>query len=323
MMKRDRADECLVTGGTGFLGRYLTDVLRAQGCRTTILSRSPRQGQHIIGDLGRHDLDLGRDSFSTVYHLAGLAHRVPRRAAERETFFQVNSQGTERLLKSLERLPSLPRAVVFASTIAVYGCEEGELLDESIPRNASDPYGLSKRQAEDIVLHWCEKRGVRAAIVRLPVMVGMRPAGNIGSLARALSRRRYFGVGTGNARRSMVLAADVANILPRIADVGGVFHLTDGHHPSFMELEQALCHVLCRRAPARLPVPLAKCLAHVGDVLQKCAGRSLPFNSRTLRTMTSTLTFCDQRARRLLSWSPSRVVDHMDEVTRVEAQHAE
>ncbi len=307
-------EKCLVTGGTGFLGRYVTRSLIARGYDVTVLSRHPGEGPHIVGDLGTNDLNLGDRSFSTVYHLAALAHRVPRDDAERAMFFRVNARGTENLLHALERLPRFPSAIVLASSVAVYGRDEGMLLDESTPCDATSPYGLSKRQAEDAVLQWCDKHGVRSGIVRLPVIVGARPPGNMGAWARAISRRRYLGVGCGSARRSMVLASDVAAVLHNIAAVGGVFHLTDGHHPALVELEQAFYAVLHRRPPPRLPLCLAKPAARVGDVLQTVLKREAPFNSRKLKTMTSTLTFSDQRARQLLPWNPARVVDHLAEL---------
>ena len=59
-----------------------------------------------------------------------------------------------------------------------------------------------------------------------------------------LRRGRYAGIGDGSTRRSMVLATDVAAALPELAALAGVFHLTDRQHPSFSELEAAICEAL-------------------------------------------------------------------------------
>jgi nucleoside-diphosphate-sugar epimerase len=112
----------------------------------------------------------------------------------------------------------------------------------------------------------------------------------------------------------MVMAADVAEILPKLAEVGGVFHLTDGHHPSFAELETALSSAMKERDPMRLPMPVAKTAAFIGDGLQKLTGLPAPFSSRTLLKMSSTLTLSDSRARQSLGWSPCRVLDHAAEL---------
>jgi nucleoside-diphosphate-sugar epimerase len=136
----------------------------------------------------------------------------------------------------------------------------------------------------------------------------------MGAIVRALRARRYFGVGRGAARRSMVLASDAARGLRDLAASGGVFHLTDGRHPSFAELEAALARALGRRTPRHLPLWAARLGAWVGDGAEQMTGRSLALNSRTLAKMTATLTFCDQRARDQLVWNPAPVVERIREI---------
>jgi nucleoside-diphosphate-sugar epimerase len=268
----------------------------------------------VVADLASREIDFAEQSFREVYHLAGLAHLVPVSQSEQERFFLYNVEGTRNLLCALERARSLPQAFVLISTVAVYGREDGILVDEETPRKATDPYGASKREAEDLVVEWGGRRGVRITLLRLPLVAGARAPGNLGALVRALACGRYLGVGRGDARRSMVLASDVAQVLPRAAEVGGTFHLTDGYHPSFHELETALATALGRRHPARLPVPLAVLLAHVGDALQMSTGRKMPLSRRALTKMRSTLTFSDDRARRELGWAPSRVLEHVGDL---------
>ena len=306
--------EGLLTGASGFLGRFVLRSLTEGRWQITTLGRSPVEGaRSLLADL-RTSFDLGKENFTTVYHLAGLAHLVPRTEAEREMYFRVNVEGTRNLLTALERLPQLPESFVLISTVAVYGLKHGSLLDESTPRHASDPYGSSKRQAEDLCIEWCTRHGVRAGIVRLPLVAGPGAPGNLGAMLKQLLRGPYFGIGSGSARRSMVWVRDVANILPRVAACGGVFHLTDGHHPSYAEFEAALCSILGRRVPCRLPLPVARLGALIGDSIEAVAKLRSPFNTRTLQTMTSTLTFSDQRARAMLRWNPAQVLDCVAEL---------
>ncbi len=304
----------LVTGASGFLGRRVVPGLLAEG-KVTTLTREPFEGHcTITGDITDPELRLGHRPFSTVYHLAGWAHRVPQTDAEREMFFRVNAEGTGNLLRALERTGGLPQAFVLISTVAVYGLETGERLDESTARNATDAYGASKRLAEDIVMEWGGRRGVRVGIVRLPLVAGPGAPGNLGAMVRALRCGKYLGIGSGAARRSMVWAEDVGKILSKIAGVGGVFHLTDGQHPSFAELETALSGAVGKRKPWRLPLRMAKLGAWTGDVVTGLTGRAVPLNARSLSKMTSTLTFSDERARTELGWNPSRVLDHAAEL---------
>ena len=300
----------LVTGGAGFLGGFVADALRESGEEPIILDRGgvAEDEKFLRANLVEGPPDLGGLRPRIVMHLAGLAHGVPRGEAAGRRFYEVNVGGTKNLLLGLEQAGELPGALVFVSTVAVYGVEEGEALDEDTPRKAVDPYGESKRQAEDLLVEWGERVGVRIGIVRLPLVAGRGAPGNLGAMVSALRRGRYLGIGRGDARRSMVLAADVARMLLKVAARGGVFHLTDGHHPSFRELEDSLCRALERTPPRRLPLAAARVLAVAGDAAGNL-GLGSPFSSRTLKKMTSTLTFSDERARRELGWRPSRVVD--------------
>ncbi len=312
MTLRERA---LVTGGSGFLGRHLIRHLGDQGAEVVVLCRRPVEGvRSITADLSSPVLDFGGDAFGVVYHLAGLAHRVPRSAEEEREFFRINVEGTRNLLRALERTSPLPKAVVLISSIAVYGHEEGTLLDESTPRQAKDPYGASKREAEDVLMEWSASNGVRAGIIRPPLIVGRNAPGNFGMMVTALRSGRYLGIGSGSARRSMVLVEDVAKVLPAAARVGGIFNLADGYHPSFAELEDAICAALGRSSPRRVPLTLARLLANAGDRGQELTGRQFPFSSRTLMKMTSTLTLSDRQGRVRLGWSPTPVLNRISEL---------
>jgi nucleoside-diphosphate-sugar epimerase len=311
-----RRANCLVTGGGGFLGQYVLHSLHAQGYNVTTLGRAPVSGwRTIVTDLTSSNLDLAGHSYSTVFHLAGLAHSSPRTQSEREMFFQVNVRGLSNLLNGLERTGSLPACTVLISSVAVYGIEEGFLLDETTPRKAVDAYGASKRQAEDALLEWSARHNTRAVIIRLPLVCGRRAPGNLGAMVRSLSQKKYLGIGAGSARRSMVLARDVAHVLPRAACAAGVFNLTDGYHPSFAELETAISAALGKSAPYRLPARVAKLGAYIGDGVYRMSGWDLPLNSKRFCKMTSTLTFSDEKARKVLGWSPSRVLENVVEFT--------
>jgi nucleoside-diphosphate-sugar epimerase len=226
-----------------------------------------------------------------------------------------NVAGTRHLLDGLDRV-GRPAGLVLASTVAVYGLTSGTLVTEDADRLATDPYGSTRREVEDLVTSWGDANGVRVTVIRLPLVAGAGAPGQLGAMVRAMARGRYLGVGDGSARRSMVLASEVASVLPRALSVGGTYHLTDGHHPSFKELEAALAAALGRRAPRHLPTPVARVAGALGDLWSRTSGLPSPVRRDTVGKMTSTLTFDDARARAALGWSPSRVVDHAAELVR-------
>jgi nucleoside-diphosphate-sugar epimerase len=126
-------------------------------------------------------------------------------------FFNVNVIGTSNFLESLS--VSIPKQFVFISSVSVYGLIEGENIDESHPLLALDPYGKSKIEAEKLVKEWCKERNVICTILRLPLVVGVNPPGNLGTMLRAIKNGYYFNIAGGNANKSMVLASDISKFL--------------------------------------------------------------------------------------------------------------
>ncbi|MEY4133841.1 MAG: hypothetical protein RL386_191 [Bacteroidota bacterium] len=284
----------LLTGSSGFLGRFLQPALEAEGNVHT-LGRGP--ACDIPCDLSQAVPIL--PAADAVVHAAGRAHSIPGNAAEAAAFFAVNTEGTRRLLEALEE--STVRKFVFISSVSVYGLDWGEDIDEDTPLLGESPYAQSKIQAEQLVEHWCRTKGLDWLILRLPLVAGPNAPGNLGNMVRAISKGRYVRIGRAQARKSMVQAADVADLVARwLANPtgpSGIYHLTDGHHPSFFELEEAIrTHHGKSRLPV-LPYWVGKLLARIGDFVP-----ALPLNSNVFRKITRSLTFSDEKARRELEW---------------------
>lgn len=284
----------LLTGSSGFLGK---EIIR-QNSIYPIFSLNRRIG-HYSCDLGTSIPQFNLD-FDIVIHNAGKAHCTPKTDAEKNSFFQVNVQGTNNLLKGFEN--KLPKQFVFISSVAVYGKECGLNINEDTQLNAKDPYGLSKIQAEKLVLNWCHQHNVTCTILRLPLLVGENPPGNLGSMVKAIKKGYYFNVGGGQAKKSMVLAEDVARFIPIIAPIGGIYNLTDGEHPTFESLSIAIA----KKKPLNLPLIIAKILGVIGDLL----GRKAPLNTTKIKKLIYDLTFDDSKARNM-GWKPQSVIDYL------------
>ena len=245
-------------------------------------------------------------NFDIVIHAAGKAHSVPKNNLENDAFFDINVKGTQNLLHGIEASGKLPKSFIFISTVAVYGVDQGINIDEKAPLLAKDPHGLSKIKAENLILDWCQKNYVICTILRLPLIVGENPPGNLGAMIKGINRGYYFNIAGGLARKSMVLAEDVANIIINASEKGGVYNLTDGFHPNFYELSNAIAKQYGKSKLFNLPFTIAKSIALVGDVL----GAKFPLNSSKLKKITSDLTFDDSKAREILGWNPNKVLDY-------------
>jgi nucleoside-diphosphate-sugar epimerase len=284
----------LITGSNGFLGRELVNQLSSN----TIFK--------LNRNVGDYHFDLStvipsfENSFDLVLHNAGKAHSVPRTREEKEDFFKVNVVGTKNLLKGLET--SIPKQFVFISSVSVYGLDHGEFINENNNLLAKDPYGLSKIEAENLVQEWCKKFSVICTILRLPLVVGANPPGNLGAMIKGINKGYYFNIGGGVAKKSMVLAKDAARFIPIIATVGGTYNLTDGEHPSFTDLS----HAIAKKNIKNLPLTVVKIMGCIGDFL----GERAPINSLKIKRITSNLTFDDSKARSF-GWKPQSVIEYL------------
>ncbi len=288
----------LLSGSTGFLGTYLFNNIH-----NNIIKTLNRNSGDYVADLSIEVPNIS-DRFDLVIHSAGMAHINPQTENAKKSFFCINVNGTRNLLKSLEN--SKPNKFVFISSVSVYGLTNGENIKESTPLLAQDPYGKSKIEAEEIVKQWCEEQNVICTILRLPLVVGENPPGNLGAMIRGINKGYYFNIGGGDSNKSMVLATDVAKFILKAAEKGGTYNLTDGCHPSFSELSKKIASKMGKSYVPNLPKLFAYLLAKLGDHL----GNKFPINSDKYLKITSTLTFDDNKARVAFGWNPSPVLDY-------------
>ena len=288
----------LLTGASGFLGKSIIKQLSSE---FSVFSLSRTSGNFLFSL--EHQIPLFDTSFDLVIHAAGKAHSVPKTEEEKRQFYDVNVLGTQNLLKGLEA-SGIPKQFVFISSVSVYGQEEGFNIVEDSLLAAKDAYGLSKIEAEALLQKWCAQHNVVCTILRLPLLVGENPPGNLGAMHRGIAKGYYFNIGGGTAQKSMLLTEDVANFIPKIATRGGTYNLTDGFHPTFFELSCAIAKQLKKSRPMNMPLIIAKTIGLMGDFL----GSKVPINSLKLKKITADLTFDDSKAR-AKGWKPRRVLD--------------
>ena len=289
----------IITGASGFLGKSLMRYLPHHGHVVDALSlRSPQWESEI---------DL---TCETIIHCAGKAHSVPTTEEEEKEFFEVNYDNTVSLCHAIDKLGVRLKAFVFISTVAVYGVHAGLNLKESLPLNGTTPYAKSKIKAEMYLQDWAQRNDIVLGILRIPLIAGHNPPGNLGAMIKGIRNGMYLSIGDADVRKSMVLTEDIAKIISRLIEVGGIYHLTDGYHPSVGELEKSIAKALGKSSPMKIPMFLAKMMAKVGDLI----GTDAPINSEKLERITTTLTFDDSKAQMILGWKPAKVLDKISEI---------
>ena len=287
----------LLTGANGFLGKSIEEEMSK---KNKLYGLSRTTGEYKISL--ENEIPYFNQNFDLVIHAAGKAHSIPKTESEKKQFHRINVLGTRNLLRGLEE-SSLPKQFVFISSVSVYGQEVGRNINENHLLDATEPYGLSKIEAERIVLDWCKLNDVVCSILRLPLLVGKNPPGNLGAMIRAIDKGYYFNIDGGKAKKSMVLTTDIASFILVVAPIGGVYNLTDGKHPSFFELSFSIC----QKKYLSLPLSFAKFLGRLGDLI----GDKAPITTLKIKKITSDLTFDDSKARGVLNWKPEPVLEYL------------
>lgn len=294
-------DKLLFTGGTGFLGKNVMPLLlRSYEVTTCGITAEDM----IHANLAKSEPELP-EKYDIVLHAAGKAHVVPKTEEEKQLFFDINYQGTVNLCKALEKV-GVPKALVFISTVAVYGCDHGEMITEDHPLNGETPYAKSKRMAEEYLTTWCKEHGVILGILRPSLLAGKNAPGNLGAMVNGVRKGFYMNIAGGKVTKSVLMVEDIAHILPLIAGKGGVYNVCDTRQPSFGELSVSVARQLGKRKPISVPYWMAWCMAMVGNLL----GSKTPINSYKLEKMTQSLTFSNEKARKELGWEPLDVLEN-------------
>ncbi len=223
----------LVTGGNGFVGRYLAADLREHGHEVVMAGRATDGGEIDvpleIGDLDnvRGVVEIARAD--VVFHLAAQAF-VPQAIREPLATYDTNVMGTARLLEALRALPANARPrLVYVSSGEVYGGHPAAdlPLGEAAPPRPETPYAASKLAAESIVLASARTYGLPVVITRAFNHIG--PGQSDRFVVAAFAKRlaaiaaggdALFPVGNLTPARDFLDVRDVARAYVELAECG-------------------------------------------------------------------------------------------------------
>lgn len=192
-----------IVGGSGFIGTRLVELLLQRGNEVVIVDKA--MSAHYpaltriadVRDEAALDQVIDADS-DVVIHLAAEhkdnVHPI-------ELYYEVNVQGMRNLLSVLGRKGI--KQIVFTSSVAIYGLNEGDSTEES-PIAPFNDYGKSKYQAEQVLAEWTAQDITRSAVVLRPCVVfGERNRGNVYNLLHSIVNKSFMMVGKGNNHKSM------------------------------------------------------------------------------------------------------------------------
>jgi GlcNAc-P-P-Und epimerase len=297
-----------VMGGSGFIGHYFCETLRAQGHQVTILDLvAPRfhvvAERFVQGDIC--DLVKVRAAVAdcdAVLHLAAAHHDY---GITREHFFKVNEGGAKVICQALGEAGKT--RVCFYSTVAVYGRAPEPRTETTVPQPQSD-YGQSKLAGEKVFEAWAREGSGRSCLVIRPtVTFGPRNFANMYSLLRQIHRGRFFPVGNGRNVKSLSYVENIVDATlflwnpgaaPRFKPPFEVVNYIDKPDLTSRQITEICYAALGKRAPGMsLPLPLAMIMAWPFDLVKLLTGKNLPISSARVKKLCTQTRFEAPRVR--------------------------
>jgi nucleoside-diphosphate-sugar epimerase len=136
------------------------------------------------------------------------------------------------------------------------------------------------------------------------LLAGRKAPGNLGAMVDGIKKGFYLNIAGGKVKKSILMADDIAYLLPLLEEKGGIYNVCDTYQPTFGEIAASVAKQLGKHKPISIPYWMAWCMAKVGDFL----GNKAPINSYKLEKITKSLTFSNEKARRKLGWEPLDVL---------------
>lgn len=284
----------LVTGGSGFIGRNVSERLRAQGRDVTILDLVPPtwpvDGMRVVrGDVrDRRVVDEAMAGCDEVIHLAAAHHDF---GISEETYFDVNEGGARVLCDAMDALGI--RLICFYSSVAVYGTAP-EPRSEAVHPQPAAPYGASKLAGEEVFRAWASRgQGRRVLVMRPAVVFGPRNFANMFALIRQIHSGLFLRVGEGTNIKSTAYVDNLVDATFYLMEHGNgngfdVFNYVDTPDLTSREICDAISESL-GRGPTRwsIPLPVASALAWPFDAVIRVTGRNLPISSARVRKLAT------------------------------------
>ncbi len=284
----------LVSGAFGFLGNIICRSLLNYDFYVDTIDLD--QNATFVNDISKEISPFSK-KYELVVHSAGLAHILSKTKEEENQFYEINYQGTINICKAFEAHP--PNTFVFISTIAAYGKDIGTELEESTALEGTTPYAKSKIMAEEFLLDWCKEFDVNLVVLRLPLVAGSKAKGNLGAMVKGIKKGYYFNIKKSKAKKSIVLAEDIARLIPNLIGHKGIYNLAGDKDYTFKEISDIIRKQLGDKKVLSLPNWIVKFLAKVGDII-----KFFPLNSATYMKMTNDLTVSAEKAKNELAWNP-------------------
>jgi uncharacterized protein (TIGR01777 family) len=259
------AKKILISGGGGFIGRPLTDLLTARGDTVVKLTRGGTSDSsiHWNPEAGELDAEL-LEGFDAVAHLAGEPIAGLWTKKKKQAILESRRDGTRLLTEAIAGLENKPESFVSASAIGIYGSRGDETLTEDSGNGAGF--------LADVVSEWeaaaqpARDAGIRVVNLRLGLVIA-HSGGMMGPIKPQFKAGLGGKLGSGEQWWSWVTLDDVVRAFEYAIDhpeISGAYNVAAPNPVTNGEFTKALAHALHR--PAFIPAPKLALKAFAGEM---------------------------------------------------------
>jgi dihydroflavonol-4-reductase len=292
--------KALVTGGTGFVGSHLIDLLLEKGYAVRCLIRKTsdtkwlagKPVEFVYGDLfddnALHDAVSGVDY---IYHSAGVT-----KAKHKEEYYRGNSTGTRNLLRATQQHNSTLRRFVHISSQAAVGPSESRTpIAEDRPAKPLTTYGKSKWMAEEECLAMMNHLPI--TIVRPPVVFGERDK-DVFEFFNTYNKGLQPLVGFSEKLVSMIHVVDLVRGIVMAGEcakaVGQTYFVASERQYGWMEIGEATRAAMNKSAVRiRLPEFVVYVVAAFAEFFSLFSSKAALINFEKARDMVQNYWTCD------------------------------
>jgi len=299
----------LVTGATGFVGSAVLKMLADHSFRVIAGVRSAMHSFDGIKSISLGDLSLSPDVSSSlegvdvVVHLAARAHIMNDAVLDPlSEFRRVNTDATFSLAR--QAAVAGVKRFVFLSSIKVNGevtkgTQKFSADDNSIP---SDPYALSKYEAEQGLLELAKTTNMEVVIIRSPLVYGPGVKANFAVMMKWVNKGVPLPFGAVHNQRSLValdnLVSFIIHCIEHPKAENEVFLISDNENISTTELLQKVA-IAFQKKSLLIPIPV-----RIIRFVAKLVGKE-----DVAERLCSSLQVDSSKARNLLDWKPVITMD--------------
>lgn len=287
----------LVTGATGFVGRYLINHLSKTdeviACVRKKSNLLPSSVQQIVGN-NFFDIAIPKDT-DVIVHLAGIAHNKNNSVDE---FKKINVDGTLELAR--KALEANIKRFIFISSIGVNGnSTHGKAFTEQDTPNPTNDYTKSKYEAEKALAKLFENTHIDLVIIRPPLIYAHDAPGNFSKLLMLIKLGQFLPFGCTHNQRSFIaienLVSFITTCIYHDTKINETFLIADDEVISTKQLIQCVSSGM-GKSMILLPVP-TKLLSTLADVTG---------NVGMFEQLYGNLQIDNRKAKKFFNWHPPK-----------------